>query len=197
MNDSKQKPFRFGVSRFAAATGHCPWSSRARLWRLKTGREVQEDNYFLEYGRINERRAVTAVECACDMFFDGTGEEQTKFSMDMGWADLVAYPDGHDGSTGLEVKCPQSLHVEIPIQYLVQMCGQFMVAGFERIIYAEWAPAETRIWEVLPDRSMEDLLYPALKEFVGYVEADKEPPRYTKKSNPKIQFTGLPNKRID
>lgn len=166
-----------------------------------TGREEEKPaNEAMIYGTANEFRAVTAVECSMGMLFEGTGDDQHREYLDLDWAMLSAKPDGFINEVprvGLEVKCPQKLKGEIPPVYQVQLAGQFMICGFERILYCEWTPAEKNMWWVYPSKEFEDALYQPLREFVEYVETDTEPPRYSKKANPKPSFPSLKQEKID
>jgi predicted phage-related endonuclease len=182
LSDGGQKPLTLGVSNFAAAAGVCTYTSRAQLWRYKTGRAVREITPWMTQGKQNEFRAVTAVEIQTGLWFENTGEgEQVRYEHLTDWALLVAYPDGVDGDTGLEVKCPRKLYSEVPVIYQIQMAGQFMVCGFSRIIFGAWSPAETRMWEVRPNRKLEDALFPKLKEWAEYIHSDTEPPRLARR----------------
>jgi hypothetical protein len=166
------------------------------MWRLISSGDEQESTPAMKYGVDHEMDAVSSVECLTGKLYGKTGSDQESRFLDLDWITIRATPDGVLWDDGLEVKCPRALHDEIPMKYQIQLCGQFMVWGFGRILYAEWAPAETRMWHVYPNPEMEDALNAPLKEFVGYVESKTKPPKYSSKAHPKPVFPTLRSERV-
>ena len=191
--------FKLSHSKWGSAVGLTSWTSRAKLWRLMTGREVEEDNPYMINGRENEHRAVAGVEAFMGWKFDHTGKDQKRSkTRRYGNFESSAKPDGDYRGFGLEVKCPKNLKDEIRLNYQVQLCAQFDMCGFQAIYYSEWTPEEQRIWRVSRDGYLSILneVMPYLKYFSKYVITDTEPKRFSAKANPKPSFSPLTYERV-
>jgi len=182
---------RIGASGVANVCGYGFESIRS-YWEIKTGRKERPDTVWMQRGRENELRAITAVECDMGLLFSSTGSSfddqhrlEAQFSDPVAWK-LVMYPDGVLDETMLEVKCPRQLHDEVPMGYQIQMQIGFMLGGFERALYAEWTPRETRKWWVYPSRELGEQLMPWIKRFVGYIAKDTEPPDFRTVKKPTL-----------
>ena len=132
-------------SNFAAAMGLNPYTSRQKLFRMLTEREERDPmNEFMRWGIDNEFRAVAAAEAITGLIFKDTGDNQKHYTM----YEYGTTPDGKCGSTGLEVKCPQSLKDEPPVHYLPQVQGQMWIAGFDTVVFCQWTEEESRAWMI-------------------------------------------------
>ena len=166
------------ASRFPAAMGISPYTSRKKLWRLMTGREQPAShNQAMAWGKHNEWRAVAAVEALTGVIFDCTGDHQKKVYVN----GLAATPDGVSGEVGLEVKCPEKVYDEIPAHYMAQIQGQILVCGFALVYFGCWGNTFLRCWEVPRSGEYVAAMLSLLEEFAGYVDRDEEPPRLPRK----------------
>ena len=169
------------ASNFAAAAGISPYQSRQKLWRILTGREQRDPpNEVMQWGIDNEHRAVAAVEAACGIFFSDTGEGQRHYTIDALGLSLGATPDGRDGRTGLEVKCPRAIYDDIPAHYIPQLIGQAMCADMDAVIFAAWTPQALRVWRYEHEQEAADWLLTAIEDFALCLADDVEPKRRRK-----------------
>ena len=201
--DTGVKSLRLGASSIADICGE-GYNSRQKLWRIKSGREQREEpNGFMLLGQQNEHRAITAVECDAGLWFSHTSDDKDKqFQLRREYcgATLVMLLDGvvEDDGIALEVKCPQSLRSEVPLKYMIQMQTGFWLAGpwLKQFVYAEWSPAETRKWMVYPNIQFQDILARYVKSFIGYIQRDEQPPKWSSKANPKPVFPKCRTERV-
>jgi len=169
---------RFGKltgSQCAASVGLCKFTSRAKLWRQITGKEAKfEGNAFTQYGNDNEKHALSAFEAITGSLLD-KGRFLTHPTIK--W--LGASPDGFVDDIIVEVKCPQTLHVECPLHYRIQMYAQMACAECISGWFFSWTPQGNYIEKVYfePEYWNDYLLIGMDKFWNHYVAKDIEPPR--------------------
>lgn len=125
---------RITSSNAAACLGLCPYTSRQKAYRLITGKEKEEDNPYMKWGREQEDNARGQYE-----ILSGNLTSPGGFWVhpELHW--LAASPDGlvdHDG--GVEVKCPQTLPTKIPTHHKIQMIVQMIVTQRAWWDYFAW-----------------------------------------------------------
>ena len=165
------------ASDFAAACGLNQYSSRQKLFRLKTGREVFEGNERTQYGNDNEATAIARYEA-----ITGSLVSPGMFCTNPLYQNLGATPDGYiDDERLLEVKCPvNGLYKEIPVYYLAQMVGQMEIADVDVCDFLAWTPEESKLWEVSRSKAAWEVMLPFLESMVNYIRSDIEPPTFKK-----------------
>ena len=169
------------------------WSAvydRKKLWREKTFREKPfSGNIMTDWGNANEEKALQGFE----VYMNDICESSNK---------LLVHPNLPVGATSdaflngavVEVKCPfsQKIYPTIPDRYWVQMQIQMLVAqsnGYKNSVVAHfvvWTPDDFHTELVQYDQEFIDWYIPKAQEFIGYVQDDKEPPRYKRK--PEFNF---------
>lgn len=170
-------------SQFSAAIGLSPWCSRQKLFRQMTGRESRDPlNEAMQWGIDHEADAVAGLEMITGRFFTETGPRQCHIVSGQ-WGST---PDGRDGSTGCEVKCPGKIWEEPKPYYLPQLIGQAYIAGFTNILFSCWTPDEQKVWLYTYDESHWEWLEPLLIRFMESLESDEEPKRAKKPVLPEI-----------
>ena len=175
-------------SRFAAAMGLNPYQTRQKLWRVMTEREPGDPmNEAMQWGIDHEKNAVASVEAITGLLFHATGERQKHYTM----YEYGTTPDGHCGSTGLEVKCPQKLADTVPVHYIPQVQGQCWIAGFDSVIFGQWTYEETRVWMVPRSEEYIAQMEGLLAEFRLCLVNDEEPKRRKKPTMPDLTITRI------
>ena len=174
------------------------WSAvydRKKLWREKTFREPPfEGNEMTQWGNDHEEDAIQAFEVHMNDICESSNK-------------LLVHPDLPVGATSdaflngvvVEVKCPytQKIYPTIPDRYWVQMQIQMLVAqanGYKNAVAAHfvvWTPDEFHTELVQYDQEFIDWYIPLAQEFMGFVQDDKEPPRYKRK--PEFNFNQRSN----
>lgn len=130
------------------------------------------------WGKENEHRAVAAVETATGRLFFHTGDRQKEFTLGR----LVYWPDGIDGDTLLEVKCPQVYHGEIRPHYMAQIQGGMHVSDKPCCLFAEWVfGREPNMWFVMRSDLYIRVMREMLEEWWGWIDEDQQPPKLRKR----------------
>jgi putative phage-type endonuclease len=152
---------RLTGSQCAAAVGLCKFTSRQKLWRQITGKEPRfEGNVYTQYGNDNEHHALASFEA--DM---GVILKKGRFVPHPTLKWLGASPDGFLDDCIVEVKCPQSLHLECPEHYKIQMYVQMACANVTYGYFASWTPNALLVEMVKFDKPYwDDYLLPGLED---------------------------------
>jgi len=168
--------------RHKVVTASNAWNAiydRKKLWREMTFRAAPfQGNIMTQWGNDHEHVAISQFE----KFIDDIVEPGDK---------LVVHPDLPLAGTcdfmlhGVcgEVKCPftQRIYPEIPERYYFQMQVQMLVNNAIACHFVVWTPNEFHTELVQRDQDFIDWYIPFAEEFIGYVNSDKEPPRWNKK----------------
>ena len=169
------------------------WSAvydRKKLWREKTFREPPfKGNEMTQWGNDNEENALLAFEKHMNDICESSNKLLVHPNLPVG-----ATSDGFLNEAVVEIKCPfsQKIYPTIPDRYWVQMQIQMLVAlanGFKNAVAAHfvvWTPDDFHTELVQYDQEFIDWYIPKAQEFIGYVQDDKEPPRYKRK--PEFNF---------
>jgi putative phage-type endonuclease len=166
---------RLTGSRFAAALGLCPYTSRQKVWRQITGREPPTPtNAFMLHGITHEPDAISHYEAETGNIVIPSG-----FIPYEDWSGVS--PDGLIGRDGvIECKCPQRLHTEVPKHYMPQVVGTIHMLGREWADFVSWTPQAVNIIRVTADETREmwaGWLEQLRAFYQDYIIADVEPPR--------------------
>jgi len=138
------------ASRFGAAAGICPYTSRAKALRLELGTQKFSGNEACRWGTANERNAVKdyMVRTGNVVVTKGFYEHPT-----LPW--LGGSPDGLVGDEGIiEVKCPfykKVPHASIPPVYYCQINGLLEILDREWCDFVSWTPTEMKVYRVYRD----------------------------------------------
>lgn len=125
---------RITASLAAACLGLCQHTSRQKAYRIISGKEKEEDNAYMRWGREQEDNARQEYEIVSGNLTSPGG---FWIHPELHW--LAASPDGLvDGDGGVEVKCPQTLPTKIPTHHRIQMLVQMIVTGREWWDYFAW-----------------------------------------------------------
>lgn len=169
------------------------WSAvydRKKLWREKTFREEPfKGNQMTDYGNFYEETALQAFE----VHMNDICENGNKLLVHPDFP-LGASADGFLNGVPVEIKCPftQKIYPSIPDRYYVQMQIQMFTAlanGYKNAVAAHfvvWTPDDFHTELVQYDQEFIDWYIPLAQEFIGFVQDDKEPPRYKRK--PEFNF---------
>jgi len=170
---------RLTASRFAAAMGICPYTSRQKLYREYMGLdEPFLGNEATKWGQDHEKDAIYALECETGLLAEKTG-----FWVHPDYHWLGGSPDGLIGGSLIEVKCPyykNEPHQEVPIGYMAQIQGCMEIAGYEWCLFGSWTEYDFTLFKVDRNKEYWDFMLPKLEEFWGYVQEGKEPKRKKK-----------------
>lgn len=157
---------------------------RQKLWKEKTFRAKPfEGNEMTQWGNDNEENALLAFE----KHMNDICENGNK---------LIVHPDLPIGASAdaflngipVEIKCPytQKIYPTIPDRYWVQMQIQMLCSNAVAAHFVVWTPDDFHTELVQYDQEFIDWYIPKAQEFIGYIQDDKEPPRYKRK--PKFNF---------
>lgn len=142
------------ASKFGAAAGICPYTSRAKQLRLELGQEKWSgNNDACRWGTTNEKNAIKD-------YMVRTGNVVVSMGMgvhpDYAW--LGGSPDGLVGDEGMiEVKCPfvkKVCHTKIPPVYYCQVNGLMEILNRKWCDYISWTPTEMKIYRVYRDSDL-------------------------------------------
>lgn len=162
------------ASDFGAALNLNPYCSRQKLWRIKLGLEIVNENHHMQRGNALEAAALHAYQVETGVLVDEAG---LVLHPAHGW--LGCSPDATVGDDGLvEAKCPANVRAEPPAYHLAQVQGQLEITDREwcdYIQYVEGEPLHTT--RVIRDREWWAWALPRLAEFWGYVQRLEQPPR--------------------
>ena len=165
------------ASDMAAACGLNPFCSRKKLFDMKMGFSVLEDNEYMIYGRLHEPDAINEYET-----ITGSLVAKARFYTSEVYEGMGCTPDGLVGDPGLlEGKCPQILYHTIPVYYLSQMTGQLALTNRMWCDFVAWTPEVTGIWHVEWSQPAWEWMLPYLKEFLGYMQERAPPPRFKRR----------------
>jgi len=174
------------------------WSAvydRKKLWREKTFREPPfEGNEMTQWGNDHEEDAIQAFEVHMNDICESSNKLLVHSDLPVG-----ATPDAFLNGAVVEVKCPytKKIYPTIPDRYWVQMQIQMFVAqlnGYKNSVAAHfvvWTPDEFHTELVQYEPEFIDWYIPLAQEFMGFVQDDKEPPRYKRK--PEFNFNQRSN----
>jgi len=159
----------------AACLGLHPYCSRAKAYRLITGKDVQEENEHMRRGTDGEAHALRLYAARRGVQVDPVGFVPHP---QLQW--LGASPDGLVGPMGLvEVKRPVKLPETVPPHHLIQMAVQMACTGRWWADY--FALDNAGHWferRVVRDPMSEYLMLMELwRFFTEFVEKGIEPPR--------------------
>jgi hypothetical protein len=171
--------------------------SRARLWRIMTGREDSDvENVMMTWGVENEWQGVAATSQYLGVIFDHTGDFQRNhgphvMTTESCVYEITCHPDGQYGDRiGLEVKCPCSMTMDhklydsIQPHHMSQMQTNMLVCGFDMMYYACWTPDEVRVWRVESSAAYVDWMQDRLSEFGHFLVKDEAPTKLGKRPVP-------------
>jgi predicted phage-related endonuclease len=178
----KFKQGRIGASQFAQAIGRGYGSStRANLFhRLKGTLPPIEETMAMRVGNYMEAFVLSEYERV-------TGRKGVEYPETQIHPDddrIICHCDGitEDGSRLIEIKnvghrMLPKWEQGVPEYYWVQCCGQSMLTGIKKVdVAAYFGGNELRIYELEFTDEDHSLLYDALKDFLGYLDRDEEPP---------------------
>ena len=136
------------ASRFGAAAGICPYTSRAKALRVAVGTESWSGNLdACLWGTRNEKNAVKDY-----MVRTGNIVRTMGFALHPHYEWLGGSPDGLVGDEGMiEVKCPfhrKAPHVKIPPVYYCQVNGLMEILDRKWCDFVSWSPTEMKIYRV-------------------------------------------------
>ena len=142
------------ASRFGAAAGICPYTSRAKALRLAVGTEKWSGPIeACQWGIKNETNAVKDYMVRTGNVVKTMG---FKGHPDYDW--LGGSPDGLVGDEGIiEVKCPfvrKVPHARIPPVYYCQVNGLLEILDRQWCDFISWTPTEMKIYRVYRDRDL-------------------------------------------
>ena len=170
------------ASRFGAAAGICPYSSRAKCLRLALGTEKWTGNMeACRWGTINEKNAIKDY-----MVRTGNVVQHKGFFEHPDYPWLGGSPDGLVGERGLiEVKCPfvnKICHTKIPPVYYCQVNGLMEILDKDWCDYISWTPTEMKIYRVHRDPELFDFLLDRYSTFFAFMKRGCDSiPRVTSK----------------
>lgn len=139
------------ASKFGAAAGICPYTSRHKLLRREFGIEKFDGNLdACRWGTANEKNAIKD-------YMVRTGNIVTSKGFfphpDHDW--LGGSPDGLVGDEGMiEVKCPfvnKVCHTKIPPVYYCQINGLLEILNRQWCDYISWTPTAMKVYRVYRD----------------------------------------------
>lgn len=168
------------ASKFGAAAGICPYTSRAKCLRLTLGTEQWKgNNEACRWGTINEKNAVKDY-----MVRTGNVVTHKGFIDHPHYNWLGGSPDGLVGERGLiEVKCPfvnKVCHMKIPPVYYCQVNGLMEILDRDWCDYISWTPTEMKVYRVYRDRELFDYLLDRYGTFYAFMKRGCEKaPRVT------------------
>ena len=158
------------ASRFGAAVGICPFTSRAKAFREVMGIEPwRGDMSACKWGTINEKNALKDY-----MVRTGNVVKTKGFygHPDYDW--LGGSPDGLVGDEGLiEIKCPffkQVPHEKIPPHYYCQINGLMEILDKQWCDFVSWTPKEMKIYRVYRDPDLFSFLLDRYTIFYAYMK---------------------------
>lgn len=158
------------ASKFGAAAGICPYTSRAKCLRLTMGTEKWKGNLdACTWGTVNEKNAITDY-----MVRTGNVVKNKGFYTHPAYTWLGGSPDGLVGDRGIiEVKCPfvkKIPHAQIPPVYYCQMNGLMEILDKDWCDYVSWTPTEMKIYRVYRDRELFDFLSDRYSAFYAFMK---------------------------
>lgn len=139
------------ASKFGAAAGVCPYTSRAKALRLELGKEKWSGNMeACTWGTKNERNAIKDY-----MVRTGNVVTSKGFFEHPAYNWLGGSPDGLVGDEGMiEVKCPfvnKICHTKIPPIYYCQVNGLLEILNRQWCDFISWTPTEMKVYRVYRD----------------------------------------------
>lgn len=168
------------ASRFGAAAGICPYTSRAKALRLAIGTEQWTGNMdACRWGTVNEINAIKDYMVRTgNVVVSGGFYEHPDYT----W--LGGSPDGLVGERGMiEVKCPfinKTCHTKIPPVYYCQMNGLMEILDKDWCDYVSWTPTEMKVYRVYRDRELFAFLLDRYSTFYAFMQRGCEKvPRVT------------------
>lgn len=178
----EERRHRLTASDFGSAAGiKGAYNSRAKLWKLKTGKKEREPpNEYMLFGTENEHIAIHSYQVVSGNVVDDCG-----LIVHPSYDFLASSPDGiidcigidGDSKGCLEVKCRhKEPHQSISAQFIAQIFGQLACTGFKECHFHSWSPSGQRTWRVEWVDEYWEWLFPLLQGFWWYVENDEEPP---------------------
>ena len=175
------------ASRFGAAAGICPYTSRAKALRLQLGTEEWKGNMdACAWGTKNEVNAVKDY-----MIRTGNVVTHMGFALHPAYDWLGGSPDGLVGTDGMiEVKCPfivQKCHAVIPPVYYCQMNGLMEILDRQWCDYVSWTPTEMKVYRVYRDSDLFAYLLDRYSTFYAFMKRGCEhPPRVSSKEKAEV-----------
>jgi putative phage-type endonuclease len=158
------------ASRFGAAAGICPFSSRAKALRLAVGAEKWSGGIeACLWGTRNEKNAIKDY-----MVRTGNVVRSMGFKVHPHHDWLGGSPDGLVGDEGIiEVKCPfykQVPHAQIPPHYYCQVNGLLEILDRQWCDYISWTPTEMKVYRVWRQPDLFDFLLDRYTVFFAYMK---------------------------
>ena len=157
------------ASRFGAAAGVCPYTSRQKALRQVLEVEKFEGNPACTWGTQNEKNAVKDYMIRTGNVVRTTGLHTHPHH---DW--LAGSPDGLVGDEGMiEVKCPfynMTPHTTIPRTYYCQMNGLMEILDREWCDYVSWTPTKMKIYRVYRDRELFQALMDRYTVFYAHMK---------------------------
>lgn len=138
-------------SEFAAALGLCPYKSRARLVKEKTGEVARGDAHWrMEWGRRWEEHVALAYGtlCAPDErlgtfgFVTLTSKSGARFGCS---PDRVVYDSEGKQRRLVEVKCSQFPRTVVEPYHLPQLLAQTIMMNCTHVDYVCWSPEQVNV----------------------------------------------------
>lgn len=166
----KARAGKVTASRFGAAAGICPYTSRAKALRLAVGTEKWTgNNAACSWGTINEKNAVKDY-----MIRTGNVVQTMGFQLHRHYDWLGGSPDGLVGQEGMiEVKCPyvkMMPHTRIPPIYYCQVNGLLEILDRQWCDFISWTPTEMKIYRVYRDPVLFEYLLDRYATFFAFMK---------------------------
>ncbi len=154
-----------------------PYTSPQKAFRTIVGTEPDRDNEFMTWGRQHEMDALLSYEAESGLLVAVTG-----FWVHRLYSWLGASPDGLVGQSGLvEVKCPQTLPVKVPVHHRIQMLVQMAVTERSWCDYYAWVPQGSFLQRIHRPPNLVPLIMALHAFYQIYVLTGTPPPRKTRK----------------
>lgn len=148
----------------AAIMGEDPYRSRKKAWGQFVGLIPQDpDNYFMQHGRTMEPVARHAVENEMGTFYFPCCYQSDIYE----WAAASLDGISSDGTTVLEIKCPQRMPEEIKRAHWIQVQWQLMcVPEAKRAIICYYVDNHIKLFYVDKDPEYIEKMIEEAKKFL-------------------------------
>ena len=159
------------ASDIAAVLRLDPYKSPMKVFDLKVGDSEVKINSDMQRGIDSEETAREAYEA-----FTGFDVKEAGLYVHQGINWLGASPDGliddpnEEGKGLLEIKCPRTVHQEVPLHYLCQIQTQLEVCShslgdYNYCDFYSWTASDSIITRVYKDQRFWNEIFPTLEDF--------------------------------